>query len=92
MSSEHTGQPPALDEQAEQELAQLLRSAAAEPPPLEASLLPSIQAHIRRQTRGRYFGGSRRSYRDPTLLLLGAATLLLIVAAVLLGLFDSLLR
>lgn len=92
MSSEPTSEREFLDERAEQELAQLLRSASDDPPPLETSLLPNIQAHIRRQTRGRYFSGGRRAYRDPTVLLLGAATLLLIVAAALLGLFDSLLR
>lgn len=92
MSSERMNEKAPLEEKEEQELAQLLRNASGDPPPLEGSLLPNIQAHIRRQTRGRYFTGNRRTYRDPTVLLLGAATLLLIVAAALLGLFDSLLR
>lgn len=73
-------------------LSRLIQGNVKAPPPLEESLLPAVQARIRHQTRGRYFGEKRRSYRDPTLLLLGSAALLLILAAAFLGLFESLLR
>lgn len=76
----------------ERQLAQFLKENATEPPELQQSLLPAVQARIREQTRGRYFGEKRRSYRDPTLLLLGSAALLLVLAAAFLGLFESLLR
>lgn len=82
----------APNEALDAEISRLLQQNAKDPPPLEGSLLPAVQAHIRHQTRGRYFGEKRRSYRDPTLLLLGSAALLLILAAAFLGLFESLLR
>lgn len=68
-----------------------LRRALQSVPPASRSVLPLVQAKIRQQTRGRYFAG-RRSYRDPTLLLLTAAMLILILSAAFFGLFDSLVR
>jgi len=68
----------------------LLQRALGEPPELERSLLPSVQARIRQQTHGRYFGRKKRAYKDPTVLLLASAMLLLALTAAFLGLFDAL--
>jgi hypothetical protein len=92
MTTEGANGNAAASETVDVGLSRLIQGNVQEPPPLEGSLLPAVQAHIRHQTRGRYFGEKRRSYRDPTLLLLGSATLLLILAAAFLGLFESLLR
>lgn len=92
MSSSTANEAAPPSETADLTLTRLIQENAAEPPPLKSSLLPAVQAHIRQQTRGRYFGEKGRSYRDPTLLLLGSAALLLILAAAFLGLFESLLH
>jgi hypothetical protein len=68
----------------------LLKKVLKEPPELERSLLPKVQARIRQQTHGRYFGRKRRAYKDPTVLLLASAMLLLALGAAFLGLFDAL--
>jgi hypothetical protein len=75
----------------EEESVAFLRRALGTPPRLERSLLPGVQARIRRETRGRYFNARRRPFRDPTLLLLAAAMLLLLLAAAFFGLFGALL-
>jgi hypothetical protein len=74
----------------EEESIRFLRGALKAPPRLERSLLPGVQARIRRETRGRYFNRRRLSFRDPTILLLGAAMFLLALAAAFLGLFGAL--
>lgn len=91
--TEHPSQDPAAphdDDAAEQASQAIFARALRNPPPLERSLLPSIQARIRRETHGRYFNTGRQRFRDPTVLLLGAAMLLLALGAALVALFDSL--
>jgi hypothetical protein len=74
----------------EQATRALLSQALGSPPKLERSLLPAVQARVRRETMGRYFGNRHRSFKDPTLLLLGAAMLLLALGAAFLAFFGAL--
>jgi hypothetical protein len=92
MTDERTDTPPSSEDLSSDDQATraLLGRVLGSPPRLERSLLPSIQARIRRETHGRYFSSKRRIFRDPTLLLLGSAMLLLALAAAFLAFFGAL--
>lgn len=70
-----------IQERDSDRMAQLLRSALAEPPALTKSLLPSIQERIRLRTRGRYYRDRWSRSRNPISLVLIATLIILIMTA-----------
>ena len=82
MSDDQNDTEPVSD-RASDPLSGLLRSALAEAPVPERSLLPGIQQRIRVRTKGRYFRDRWSTARDPVSYLLMAALLILILAAAL---------